>query len=147
MKYYAVIDTNVLVSSLLTKRADSPTVKVMKAISEGTLIPLYNEEIMAEYAEVLHRPKFPFTEKRIRPVLASIRAFGLAVDPGPTDEILPDMDDLVFYEVVMEKREDDAYLVTGNLRHFPTRSFIVTPAEMMALIESEADRTEQNRRT
>lgn len=147
MKYYAVIDTNVLVSSLLTKRADSPTVKVMKAISEGTLIPLYNEEIMAEYAEVLHRPKFPFTEKRIRPVLASLRAFGLAVDPGPTDEILPDMDDLVFYEVVMEKREDDAYLVTGNLRHFPTRNFIVTPAEMMALIESEADRTEQNRRT
>lgn len=147
MKYYAVIDTNVLVSSLLTKRADSPTVKVMKAISEGILIPLYNEEIMAEYAEVLHRPKFPFTEKRIRPVLASIRAFGLAVDPSPTDEILPDMDDLVFYEVVMEKREDDAYLVTGNLRHFPTRSFIVTPAEMMALIESEADRTEQNRRT
>ena len=147
MKYYAVIDTNVLVSSLLTKRADSPTVKVMKAISEGTLIPLYNEEILAEYAEVLHRPKFPFTEKRIRPVLASIRAFGLAVDPSPTDEILPDMDDLVFYEVVMEKREDDAYLATGNLRHFPTKSFIVTPAEMMALIESEADRTEQNRRT
>ena len=50
------------------------------------------------------------------------------------------MDDLVFYEVVMEKREDDAYLVTGNLRHFPPRNFIVTPAEMMALIESEGSR-------
>ena len=136
MDFYAVIDTNVLVSSLLTERADSPTVKVMKAISEGTLIPLYNEEIMKEYDEVLHRKKFPFTEKRIRPVLASIRAFGLHVNPSPTDEILPDMDDLVFYEVVMEKREDDAYLVTGNLRHFPPRSFIVTPAEMMALIDS-----------
>ena len=136
MKVYAVIDTNVLVSSLLTGRADSPTVKVMKAISEGTLIPLYNDEIMKEYDEVLHRPKFPFTEKRIRPVLASIRAFGLHVNPSPTDEILPDMDDLVFYEVVMEKRKDNAYLVTGNLRHFPPRDFIVTPAEMMALIES-----------
>ena len=54
MKYYAVIDTNVLISSLLTGRADSPTVRVMKAISEGTLIPLYNEEIMKEYDEVLH---------------------------------------------------------------------------------------------
>ena len=40
MKVYAVIDTNVLVSALLTQRADSPTVKVLKAISEGTLIPL-----------------------------------------------------------------------------------------------------------
>ena len=59
MKVYAVIDTNVLVSSLLTGRADSPTVKVMKAISEGTLIPLYNEEIMREYDEVLHRKNFP----------------------------------------------------------------------------------------
>ena len=136
MRYYAVIDTNVLVSSLLTVRADSPTVRVMKAISEGTLIPLYNEEIMKEYDEVLHRKKFPFTEKRIRPVLASIRAFGLHVNPSPTDEILPDMDDLVFYEVVMEKREDNAYLVTGNLRHFPARDFIVTPAEIMALIDS-----------
>ena len=139
MKYYAVIDTNVLVSSLLTGRADSPTVRVMKAISEGTLIPLYNEEILKEYDDVLHRKKFPFTEKRIRPVLASIRAFGLHVNPSPTDEILPDMDDLVFYEVVMEKREDDAYLVTGNLRHFPPRSFIVTPAEMMALIDSAGE--------
>ena len=59
------------------------------------------------------------------------------MNPSPTDEILPDMDDLVFYEVVMEKRKDDAYLVTGNLRHFPPRDFIVTPSEMMALIESE----------
>ena len=140
MKYYAVIDTNVLVSSLLTARADSPTVRVMKAISDGTLIPLYNEGILKEYDEVLHRKKFPFTEKRIRPVLASIRAFGLHVNPSPTNEILPDMDDLVFYEVVMEKREDDAYLVTGNLRHFPPRNYIVTPAEMMALIDSAGER-------
>ena len=137
MRVYAVIDTNVLVSSLLTGRADSPTVKVMQAISEGSLIPLYNEEIMTEYDEVLHRKKFPFTEKRIRPVLASILAFGMAVNPSSTGEILPDMDDLVFYEVVMEKRDDNAYLVTGNLRHYPSRDYIVTPAEMMAIIESE----------
>ena len=84
--------------------------------------------------KVLHRKKFPFTEERIRPVLASIRAFGLHVNPSPTDEILPDMDDLVFYEVVMEKREDDAYLVTGNLRHFPLEPFIVTPRQMLEIV-------------
>nr|WP_302141743.1 hypothetical protein [uncultured Schaedlerella sp.] len=54
--------------------------------------------------------------------------------PLYNQEIL-DMDDLVFYEVVIEKREDDAYLITGNIRHFPKRDFIVTPAEMMAIIE------------
>lgn len=64
-----------------------------------------------------------------------IRQFGIAVNPAATGEILPDMDDLVFYEVVMEKRDNDAYLITGNIRHFPERSFIVTPTEMMNLLK------------
>ena len=83
---------------------------------------------------MLHRRKFSFSEERIRRILMMIRQFGLAVNPSPTGEILVDMDDLVFYEVVMEKREDDAYLITGNLRHFPVRDYIVTPAEMMDII-------------
>ena len=58
------------------------------------------------------------------------------MSPSPTGEVLPDMDDLVFYEVVMEKRKaDDAYLITGNLKHFPVREYIVTPAEMMSILE------------
>lgn len=137
MRYYAVIDTNVIVASFLSRRSDSPTVRVMNAISDGLLIPLYNQEILAEYDEVLHRSKFPFVEERIQRFLKMLRQYGLPVNPSPTGEILPDMDDLVFYEVVMEKREDNAYLVTGNLRHFPVRDFIVTPAEMMALIERD----------
>ena len=64
-----------------------------------------------------------------------IRQFGLEVNPSPTGEILVDMDDLVFYEVVMEKRDDDAYLITGNIRHFPQRDYIVTPSEMIAIME------------
>ena len=136
MKYYAVFDTNVLVASLLTKNPDSPTALVVDAISEERLIPLYNEEILEEYDDVLHRPKFPFSHDASRPIMRMLRQFGLAVSPSPTGEILPDMDDLVFYEVVMEKRKsDDAYLVTGNLKHFPAREYIVTPAEMMSILE------------
>lgn len=45
------------------------------------------------------------------------------------------MDDLIFYEVTMEKRDEDAYLVTGNQKHYPIRDFIVTPAEMMEIIK------------
>ena len=85
--------------------------------------------------KVLHRPKFPFSEERIEHILDMIKQFGMVVDPSPTGEILPDEDDLVFYEVVMEKRDEDAYLITGNIKHFPERSYIVTPAEMMKLIE------------
>ena len=136
MKYYAVFDTNVLVASLLTKHPDSPTTRVVDAISEEKLIPLYNEEILEEYDDVLHRAKFPFSNAAIQNIIQVIRQFGLAVSPSPTGEVLPDMDGLVFYEVVMEKRKaDDAYLITGNLKHFPVREYIVTPAEMMSILE------------
>lgn len=47
-----------------------------------------------------------------------------------------DMDDLVFYEVAMEKRENNAYLVTGNQKHYPFKDFIVTPAEMIKIMET-----------
>lgn len=135
MRYYAVFDTNVLVSSLLTKQIDTATAQVVDAISTGDIVPLYNQEILNEYDEVLHRAKFSFSEERIRRILIMIQQFGLHVNPSPTGEILGDMDDLVFYEVVMEKRSEDAYLITGNIRHFPKRSFIVTPSEMMSIIQ------------
>ena len=137
MTYYAVFDTNVLISSLLTKNMDTATAKVVDAIASQRIIPLYNEEIFEEYDEVLHRPKFPFSEEKIQRILDMIKQFGRVVDPSPTGESLPDEDDLVFYEVVMEKRDEDAYLITGNIKHFPKRSYIVTPAEMMKLIEEE----------
>ena len=138
MIYYAVFDTNVLVSSLLTKRAESATARVVDAVAEGRIVPLYSEDILREYEDVLRRARFRFSEGRVRALLHMIRQFGMAVDPVPTGEALVDMDDLVFYEVVMARREDDTRLITGNLRHFPPRDFIVTPAEMMALIESES---------
>lgn len=137
MRYYAVFDTNVLISSLLTKRTDTATARVVDAISSGDIIPLYNQEILEEYDEVLHRAKFSFSEQGIRRLLQMIRQFGLAVNPSPTGEILVDMNDLVFYEIVMEKRKDDAYLITGNTRHFPERDFIVTPSEMMEILRRD----------
>lgn len=58
MKCYAVIDTNVLVSSLLTKNLESATVGVIKLIADGTVVPVFSKEILKEYNEVLHRKKF-----------------------------------------------------------------------------------------
>ncbi len=135
MTYYAVIDTNVFISALLSKNRDAATVKVLRAILDGRIVPLYHNEILAEYDEVLHREKFHFQEMSIQTVLTAVKDFGVEVFPQPTGEILVDMDDLIFYEVAMEKRDDDAYLVTGNQKHYPIRDFIVTPAEMIKLLE------------
>ncbi len=133
---YAVIDTNVFVAALLTKNDDSATVKVYKAIADGLITSLYHKDILTEYEEVLSRPKFKFSEQRINAVLDMIVKYGIEVFPKPTGEILVDMDDLIFYEVAMEKRDDDSYLVTGNQKHYPVRDFIVTPAEMIEIIEN-----------
>lgn len=59
MKYHAVIDTNVLLSAVLSKNEDSATVKVLNAVFEEKIIPLYHRDILAEYNnEALHREKF-----------------------------------------------------------------------------------------
>ncbi|MCD8105681.1 MAG: putative toxin-antitoxin system toxin component, PIN family [Lachnospiraceae bacterium] len=136
MKIYAVIDTNVIIAALLTKNSDAATLRVLHAVFDGSITPLYHEDILLEYDEVLHRKKFHLKESSIQLVLTAIRQYGLEVRPQPTGEILLDMDDLIFYEVAMEKRSDDAWLVTGNQKHFPARSFIVTPAEMMEILEN-----------
>ena len=114
MEYYAVIDTNVLLSALLSKNEDSATVKVLNAVFEGKIIPLYHQDILIEYNEVLHREKFHLREDMIRTVIDAVKQYGVPVFPQPTGAVLIDMDDLIFYEVAMEKRDDDAYLVTGN---------------------------------
>ena len=125
MKIYAVIDTNVIVSALLSHYNDTATVVLMRKIIRGEVIPLYNESILNEYIEVLNRKKFSFTESMISATLKVIKDYGIILDNTESDVSLPDPKDLVFYEVALSK--DDSFLVTGNIKHFPKKPFIVTP--------------------
>jgi len=134
MIYYAVIDTNVLVSALMSKHITSATYRVLEKILSQEVVPLYSKEILDEYNEVLRRKKFNIDEADVEDVLDMVQC-GIKVNPSPTDEFMPDLTDKPFYEVVLEKRDDDAYLVTGNLKHFPRKPFIVTPAEFLDIIE------------
>ena len=77
MTYYAVFDTNVLVSSLLTKNPDAATARVIYEIASQRIIPIYSKDIFDEYDEVLHRDKFPFSEEKIEGILEVIRQFGI----------------------------------------------------------------------
>ena len=63
MIYYAVIDTNVFIAALLSKNEDAATVRVLEAMFDGVIVPLYHNDILAEYEEVLHRSKFCFKEE------------------------------------------------------------------------------------
>ena len=131
---YAVIDTNVLVSALLSSKEDSATVQVLGKVFQGSIIPVYSNVIAKEYREVLSRKKFGFSGDTIEYLLSAIEKYGLLVDPAPSGITLPDRKDLPFYEVVLEKRDDGAYLVTGNIRHFPEKPFVVTPRELLDIL-------------
>lgn len=135
MTCYAVIDTNVLVSALLSSHDDAATVLVVGKLFSGEVIPLFSDEILGEYSEVLRRPKFHFPEKIVRQLLQTIEKYGERVIAAPTGELLPDMKDLPFYEVVIEKQENAAYLVTGNIKHFPKKPFIVTAKEFLDILD------------
>ncbi|MGN0483813.1 MAG: putative toxin-antitoxin system toxin component, PIN family [Lachnospiraceae bacterium] len=138
MKYYAVIDTNVLVSAMLKWK--SVPGGIMELVFDGLIIPILNEQIVREYQEVLARPKFHFTEDIVKNVLENIERNGIYVDAQTIDIELPDPKDRVFYEVVMEERKaDEAYLVTGNIKHFPIKPYIVTPRKMMDIILSSVE--------
>lgn len=138
MKYYAVIDTNVLVSAML--KWNSVPGNIMELVFEGSIIPVYNNEILKEYREVLSRPKFHLTKEIVNDILEGIESHGIMIEAKTLDVILPDPKDLVFYEVVLKKRESgDTYLVTGNIKHFPVESFIVTPREMLDIIFSNLE--------
>ena len=76
MVYYAVIDTNVFISALLSKRADTATVRVLDAMFDGKIVPLYHEDILAEYDEVLHRNRFHFKEETIKRIINAVKQYG-----------------------------------------------------------------------
>ncbi len=132
MKIYAIIDTNVIISALLSKHKDSATVKILDYLFDRIIVPVYNDEILEEYAAVLRRPKFGFSETTICHTLDAIKKGGVISDRISCGEELPDPKDLVFYEVTLSM--DESYLVTGNIKHFPKKPFIVTPAEMLPIV-------------
>ena len=120
-----------------SKRRIYPRKVVQEALA-GNIIPLYNDEILREYNEVLRRIKFRFKREIIELTVDAIIKRGFAVDAGPIEDVLPDPKDVVFYAVTLEqKKQDDAYLVTGNIKHFPKVNFVVTPREMLDIIENE----------
>lgn len=132
---YAVIDTNVLVAALLSKLADSSTVVIRQHILEGTITPLFNDEIFKEYTDVLHRPSLRLPTEQIESILDAIMQRGLILGRTKTDEIFTDPKDIVFYEVALSK--EGSYLVTGNTKHFPTTPIVVTPAELLEIINGQ----------
>ena len=133
MKYFAVIDTNVLVSAALKWK--SVPGSIVNLTFNNVIVPLVNKEILEEYRSVLLRPKFHLTEKIVQDIIDEFVSHALDISEEHLDIDLPDSKDRVFYEVTMQARKDeDAYLVTGNIKHFPIKPYVVTPGQMLDIV-------------
>ncbi|MEE0885901.1 MAG: putative toxin-antitoxin system toxin component, PIN family [Treponema sp.] len=136
MKIFCVVDTNVIVSALL-KRTSIPG-KVVQHVLAGIVIPVFSKEILSEYKEVLSRKKFSFSSKVIENVIKMIIKNGIELSGIQTEEKTSDPKDMIFYEVTMDSRQtENTFLVTGNIKDFPIKPFVVTPKEMMEIIEKD----------
>lgn len=101
---YAVIDTNVFVSALLSRHPDSATVQVVSAISENGIRPLYNQEIIDEYWNVLHREKFHFPSESVDSMISTIQKIGLSTDRIASNESFSDPKDVVFLKWLSQRK-------------------------------------------
>ena len=137
-----VLDTNVLVSGLLTPFGTSG--EIVRMISMGILILQYDSRILLEYQEVLYRAKFQFNKQEIDVLIDYIKKNGHVVPTSPLRKSLPDPDDAPFLEVAIGG--DAEYLVTGNRVHYP-RQFregikIVSPSEFINFYRKRKGSTE-----
>ena len=134
MKYYAVIDTNVIVSALL-KWNSVPGV-VLQAVFNGFVVPVYNDEILNEYRNVLNRPKFGFSSELISETISQIESLGVMENALETVAVaMPDPKDIVFYSIALSHgKTAETHLVTGNVKHFPANPIVVTPRQMLDIL-------------
>lgn len=132
-----VLDTNVLVAGLLSPFG--PCGEIVRMVSAGELILLFDARILSEYDEVLHRPKFKFEKEKVTALPDYIVYRGQVVAPSPLADPLPDSDDEPFLEVAVSGKA--AYLITGNQDHFPAdlcqRTKIVSPHQFVTYYKKQ----------
>lgn len=125
-----VLDTNVLVSGLLSPQGTCA--RLLDLVADGALSPCVDDRIMAEYESVLRRPRLRIDAQDAQVVLTLFVHAGVSVTAPPLSVRLPDPGDLPFLEVAVAA---DAPLVTGNMRHYPTRAgvsaTVMSPAEFI----------------
>jgi uncharacterized protein len=133
-----VLDTNVLVSGFVN--ANGNPAQIVSLVLSGAVTICYDDAIMAEYADVLARPRFKFDPGHVANILAQFRIDGIPIDASSITNLnLPDPDDEPFLGVSRASSSD--FLVTGNLAHFPEDKrhgvAVLAPADFMMLWNSK----------
>lgn len=133
MIFFAVIDTNVIVSSVI--KSDSIPGLIVELAIKGNIVMLFNDDIVKEYRDVLSRKKFDFNQIMIKSLLNSLIKSGKLCESEVVDRDFIDESDKKFYELYYYfKKENNVFLITGNKKHFPNENNIVSPREFLEII-------------
>jgi putative PIN family toxin of toxin-antitoxin system len=124
-----VLDTNILVSAALTPKGKADG--VLGIIFDNAQIQLDScDIIIAEYRRVLSKPRLSIAPEVQFEILESIKNDGRYVKPEMSKIPFTHEDDRIFYDAA---KCADAYLITGNKKHYPKERFILNPAEFLEL--------------
>jgi len=130
----AVLDTNVLVSGMISEAGNEAL--VILAVSQSMLLPCFSDGILEEYREVMFRPKFGFPIEDVESLLAMLRSRGKRFSRLPSRRLSPDPEDDKFIACAIAAKAD--FLVTGNKKHFPEAQLsgtkVVSAAELLEFI-------------
>jgi uncharacterized protein len=133
----AVIDTNVLVSGLLSPSGNEAL--IILAIHQGMLRACLSGTILAEYRAVLARPKFDFPPDEIEALIAMLRSNGELHEAEVSTVTSPDPTDSKFLHCAQAANAE--FLVTGNKRDFPHAPYggtrVVSAGELLDRITLE----------
>ena len=129
-----ILDTNVIVSAFLSSKEDASTVLVLKKIYKHEINMFYSSEILLEYKDVLNRDKFQFDKLEIKKFIDFVIKNCYKEEAIHLTEQIPDEKDRPFYELVEFLQNKKAILVTGNIKHFPNKDYIMTPNDYIKLL-------------
>jgi putative PIN family toxin of toxin-antitoxin system len=121
-----VLDTNILVSSLITLKGNCSA--ILKLALERKILIFYSTEILNEYKLVLHRPKLSFAPRKIKTHINLFLRKGVAMETEKSTIEMIDESDRKFYDL---HKAADAILITGNIKHFPKENSIMKPADFL----------------
>ena len=124
-----LLDTNIIVSALLSPQG--LPAKIFNLVLNGNMTLIYDNNILAEYIDVLGREHLKINRELAGVVLDFIRKDGEFKIAIPQKKHLIDEDDRMFYELF--KSADVDYFVIGNKKHFPKEKGIVTAREFMEI--------------
>jgi putative PIN family toxin of toxin-antitoxin system len=128
----AVIDTNVLVSALYNSNGIPAEVTLLMG---SRYTPYVSKEIVCEYERVLSYPRLNILPSSKQTLLTTIAKIAVCIDEIQRSTIaLPHEADRVFYDLSVFS---EAWLVTGNAKHYTQEPFIITPRQFLDKLQLE----------